>query len=56
MAKQSTDLCTPAFNQRIAAEYLRRGLLDVQIEKIKKIYSAKMNLMLDEFKKNSQKE
>jgi len=55
VAKQATDLCTPAFNQRIAAEYLRRGLLDVQIEKIKKIYSAKMNLMLSEFEKNMPK-
>lgn len=52
IAKQGTDLCTSPFNQRIAAEYLKRGLLDPQIERIKKQYSEKMELMLSELEKN----
>lgn len=46
-AKQSTDLCTSTFSQNIAYEYLHRGLVDSHIEKIKKIYGAKRNIMLE---------
>lgn len=51
IAKQGTDLCTPPFNQRIAAEFLKRGLLEKQIEKVKTIYKNKMNIMLEALKK-----
>ena len=52
IAKQSADVCTNILGQRIAHEYIARGYIDPQIEKIKKIYSKKMALMLggmDEF-------
>jgi len=52
IAKQSSDVCTSVLSQRIAHEYLARGLVDPQIEKIKKIYGRKLNVMLkgmDEF-------
>jgi 2-aminoadipate transaminase len=52
MAKQATDLCSSPFNQRIAAEYLKEGLLEKQIEKIKKLYNEKMKLMLEQFEKH----
>jgi 2-aminoadipate transaminase len=45
-AKQSVDLCTPNFTQAIAAEFLRRGLLAPHIEKIKKMYKDKRDVML----------
>ncbi|MDD1767623.1 MAG: PLP-dependent aminotransferase family protein [Methanomassiliicoccales archaeon] len=46
IAKQSADVCTNVLGQRIAHEYIVRGHIDPQIEKIKKIYSRKMDLML----------
>ena len=52
IAKQSTDVCASVLGQRIAHEYIARGHIDPQIEKIKKLYARKMQLMLagmDEF-------
>ncbi|MDP8232486.1 MAG: PLP-dependent aminotransferase family protein [Candidatus Zophobacter franzmannii] len=49
VAKQATDLCTPPFNQRIAARFLEKGLLDVNIRKIIKMYSKKQRTVLDLF-------
>lgn len=46
VAKQSMDLCSPTYTQLIVAEYLRRGLLSEQIEKIRKIYGRKLEVML----------
>jgi len=46
VAKQSADVCTNVLGQRIAHEYIVRGHIDPQIERIKKIYSKKMDLML----------
>lgn len=46
IAKQSADVCTNVLGQRIAHEYIARGHIETQIEKIKKIYSRKMDLML----------
>jgi 2-aminoadipate transaminase len=46
IAKQSTDLCTPPFNQAIIAEFAARGLLGKVIEKVKGIYREKRDLML----------
>ena len=47
IAKQSTDLCTPPFNQAIIAEFAARGLLGKVIEKVKSIYRVKRDLMLE---------
>jgi 2-aminoadipate transaminase len=46
IAKQSVDLCTPNFTQAIAAEYMKRGLLEPHIEKIKQMYKRKKDIML----------
>lgn len=46
IAKQSADVCTNVLGQRIAHEYVAEGHMDQQIEKIKKVYSRKMNIML----------
>ncbi len=46
IAKQSSDVSASVLSQRIAHEYLARGLVDPQIEKIKKIYGRKLNIML----------
>ncbi|MEQ8186877.1 MAG: PLP-dependent aminotransferase family protein [Candidatus Eremiobacterota bacterium] len=45
-AKQSVDLCTPAFTQLVTYEYCRRGLLEKHIEKIKAVYHKKRDVML----------
>jgi 2-aminoadipate transaminase len=46
ISKQSTDLCTNSFVQRILYEYCRRNLIDEHIELIKKIYKEKRDIML----------
>jgi len=46
VAKQATDLCTPAFTQRIVARYMEKGLLDKKIEDIKVMYKEKQQNML----------
>lgn len=47
IAKQSTDLCTPAFTQAIVAEFASRGLLQKNIDSVKVIYREKRQVMLD---------
>ena len=47
MAKQSTDICPPPFNQAIFAEFIKRGLLEKQIQKIIVAYKEKRDYMLD---------
>jgi 2-aminoadipate transaminase len=50
VAKQSMDLASPTFNQLIAAEYMRQGLLLPQIEVIRKLYGRKRAIMLKALK------
>jgi 2-aminoadipate transaminase len=52
VAKQGMDLCSPAFNQLIAAEFIERGLLGPQIEKIRALYGKKREAMLKALKKH----
>jgi 2-aminoadipate transaminase len=47
VAKQSMDLCSTVFTQLIADEYMKRGLLPKQIEKIREIYGKKLGTMLE---------
>lgn len=51
LAKQAIDLCSPAFCQYIAAEALKRGVVDKQIPLIKKVYKNKRDLMLEALEK-----
>ncbi len=46
LAKQSIDLHTSTLNQYIAAELLKRGVIERNIPKIKEIYRTKRDLML----------
>ncbi|GAB6946928.1 PLP-dependent aminotransferase family protein [Vulcanisaeta sp. JCM 16161] len=46
LAKQSIDLHTSTLNQYIAAELLRRGVIERNIPRIKEIYRTKRDLML----------
>ncbi|KYK27528.1 MAG: aminotransferase [Theionarchaea archaeon DG-70-1] len=46
IAKQSTDLCSNSFVQRILYEYCRRDLFDEHIKKIRGIYKEKRDIML----------
>ena len=46
-AKQSMDLSSPIFNQLMVAEYLKRGLLPQQVEKIRSLYSKKRGVMIN---------
>ncbi len=46
-AKQSMDLSTPIFTQLIVAEYMKRGLLPQQVEKIRKLYARKRGVMIN---------
>jgi 2-aminoadipate transaminase len=50
VAKQSMDLCSPTYTQLLVAEYMRRGLLPKQIEKIRKLYGRKLDVMLKALK------
>jgi 2-aminoadipate transaminase len=47
LAKQATDLCTNGLSQHIAYEYINGGYLDKHVEKIKKLYKRKRDIMLD---------
>lgn len=44
--KQTTDLCTGAFQQLVAAEFMSRGLFKAHITKVCKVYKAKRDVML----------
>ena len=51
MSKQSADLCTSAFLQKITIEYIKEGLYDKNIKTIIDNYREKRNIMLDAFEK-----
>jgi len=52
MSKQSADLCTSAFLQKITIEYIKEGLYDKNIKTIIDNYREKRNIMLDAFEKH----
>jgi 2-aminoadipate transaminase len=45
-AKQSADLCSPAFVQKITARYMEKGLLDVNLKKTVALYHERRDHML----------
>jgi len=49
-AKQSTDLCTSSFVQKIAALYLNQGHFDKNLQRIVAMYREKRNAMLGALK------
>lgn len=50
-AKQPADLCSSPFTQAVIYEFCRRGLLMPHIEKIKKVYRKKRDVMLEALKR-----
>ncbi len=50
IAKQSIDLCTPTFTQKIAAKYISKGLFDKNLKNIIAQYKSKRDNMLKAFK------
>lgn len=51
MAKQTADLCTSPFVQKIIALYMKKGLLDKNIEKTIELYRGRRTHMINCFKK-----
>lgn len=47
VAKQAVDLCAPPFNQAVLAEFMKRGLLEKQIQRIIVAYREKRDYMLE---------
>lgn len=51
-AKQNADLHTPTFNQLLATEALRRGVVDEHIPKVREAYRRKRDAMLKALEEN----
>jgi 2-aminoadipate transaminase len=51
VAKQSMDLCCPTYNQLMVAEFMKRGLMQRQVENIRRLYGKKVEVMLTALKK-----
>jgi len=51
IAKQSADLCSPPFTQRIIARFMEKGYLDRNIDKTIKMYRQKRDWMMEAFEK-----
>lgn len=49
-AKQSADLCSPAFVQKITARYMEKGLLDINLKKTVALYRERRDHMLSCFR------
>ncbi len=49
-AKQSADLCSPAFVQKITARYMEQGLLDKNLAKTVALYHERRDFMLKCFR------
>jgi 2-aminoadipate transaminase len=49
MAKQSTDLCTSSFVQKIAAKYIEKGYFDKNLQNIINMYKEKKDVMMKAF-------
>jgi 2-aminoadipate transaminase len=51
VAKQSADLCTPTFNQAVAAKYLEQGLFEKNLKFTVELYRRKRDIMISSFEK-----
>ena len=51
VAKQSSDLCSPVFDQAVVAEYISCGLFDENLRKTTRLYKEKRDFILDCFQK-----
>jgi 2-aminoadipate transaminase len=51
MAKQTSDLCTAPFNQKIIARYIEKGLLEENLKKTIALYSQRRDHIISCFRK-----
>lgn len=51
MSKQTADLCTSSFLQKIAAKYMEQGYFEENLKKTIQMYHEKRDVMLEGFKK-----
>jgi len=51
MAKQTADLCTSSFVQKIIARYVEKGLLEKNLKNTIALYRERRNLMIECFRK-----
>lgn len=51
MAKQTSDLCTSTFTQKIIARYIEKGLLEKNLKKTIALYAERRNFMIGCLKK-----
>lgn len=51
LAKQSADLCSPVFVQKIIAEYMKRGLLEKNLVNTISLYKSRRDHMISCFEK-----
>jgi 2-aminoadipate transaminase len=56
MAKQTADLCTSAFVQKILAVYMGKGLLEKNLPGTIKLYRHRRDVMLESFRKHMPRE
>jgi len=56
LAKQPVDLCSPAFTQFIALEFIKRGYMEDYLREVRKVYKKKRNTMLIALEKYFPKE
>ncbi|MBQ7898483.1 MAG: PLP-dependent aminotransferase family protein [Bacteroidales bacterium] len=52
VCKQSLDLCPPIFDQYVAAEFLRSGRLDANLQKSIALYRRKRDLLLSQLEEH----
>lgn len=50
-AKQSTDLCTSAFLQKITVKFFQKNYFDANVKKIVELYKSKLYAMIGAFEK-----
>jgi 2-aminoadipate transaminase len=51
MAKQTADICTSTFVQKVIARYMQKGLLEKNLEKTIALYRSRRTLMVSCFRK-----
>ncbi|PKQ65906.1 aminotransferase [Labilibaculum filiforme] len=56
VAKQSADLCTPTFVQKIAVRYMNSGVFEENLQKTIDLYHQRRDVMLEQLEKHMPKE
>ncbi len=56
VAKQSADLCTPTFVQKIAARYMQSDRFEINLQKTIELYHERRDVMLEGFREHMPRE